>query len=126
MLTLLIHASQTLDLLFYLYFLVRLLIRVRKAYLYGTVVPPGKHTYLTTFKSDKKSVLWIWVQIHLDPHSFGCLWIRIRIGIADPDPGARKLTKFLQTNLVFCLSKRFLFLCMYVLYLLPTLGIFFM
>jgi hypothetical protein len=29
--------------------------------------------------------------VGLDPHSFG--WIRIRIGIKDPDPGASKLTE---------------------------------
>ncbi len=35
-------------------------------------------------------------------------WIRIGIENADPDPGAWKIDKNLQINLVFCLSKRLL------------------
>jgi hypothetical protein len=48
-----------------------------------------------------------------DPHSFGSSGpvSRIRIKIADPDPGARKLTKI---NLISTLLLRLLFLRRYV------------
>ncbi len=51
----------------------------------------------------------------MDPDQLALIWLfwtRIRIGIADPDQGARKLTKI---NLISILSQRLLFLRRYVL-----------
>jgi hypothetical protein len=44
----------------------------------------------------------------LDPDSV-TLWIRIRTGIGNPDPGARKLRNFIGKNALFSyLTKKFL------------------
>ncbi len=56
-----------------------------------------------------------------DPHGsaliwLSWIWIRIRIGYADPDPGTRKLTKNQQINLISSLSKWLLYLLRYVLW----------
>jgi hypothetical protein len=69
-------------------------------------------------------------------HSYTCrgsgsTWVRIHLAILDPDPywecgsgsGTRSMEigQYLQINLVFCLSKRFLYLRWYVFDLLPRI-----
>jgi hypothetical protein len=55
--------------------------------------------------------------VNPDPHLFYCFWIRlrIRIGNADPDPGAGKLTK-IYNKPGFLPVKRLLYLLKYVRY----------
>jgi hypothetical protein len=61
-------------------------------------------------------------------------WIRIYLAVMDPDPywecgsgsWSMEICQNLQINLVFCLSKRLLYLRMYVFDLLPILSVFFM
>ncbi len=71
-------------------------------------------------------MLWIRIWIHLDPHSFDFLY-------PDPDPywecgsgsGRMEIDQNLQIKLVFCLSKRLLYLRMYVFLTNDLLSVYF-
>ncbi len=84
----------------------------------STLVPylkQGKPHKVFRMKMGFILVFWIWIRIHQDPHSFGCL-----------GSGSRSMEIYqnLQINLVFCLSERLLSL--YVCFLTYYICIFFM
>ncbi len=56
----------------------------------------------------------LWIRIHLDPHSIGCLGSGSVLGTLIRIQELVEIDQNLQINLVFCLSKKLLYLRMYV------------